>query len=395
MRMTINNFVILLSALPISIVGCVVITDNLGDQSFSQTIQSTKTLNPSQSPYPTITLTPSLTLNPEGATRKALFESMMTTQEYWRNTELPSTLEAKGVQCKEGFQIELYMDILRTSNNDWTLFTCSTSPSNGALQWAPGVVDFGTRYTQIIKTDHSITWTIQHQEFDYSHIDRPDALLSPYRWSQDGKKLYLYPQYYPGSSGGIPASARLRYSLRDLYRINLETGIFEILLQRNQYSAVSLSPDDQFLVYSEKDSPNIIHVINMDNGKDRQIEINEEIFAAGAFAWTPDSTKVVFAIGYEKKTGYRLDDISDTTLVVLTIKNMHAQIILYKDSLLVYPKFCRNNEECWLDSNTLYLDSFLRDSLAIMNTVWSINIHTGQVSMVSTPTVEAQPSSTP
>ena len=94
----------------------------------------------------------------------------MQTQAAFFSTEA-TALAARNVKCKDGFSLEDYEDVIAASNDTWTLFTCSpVVPPNADLR-TPGLVDFGTRYTEIIKTDLSKTWIIPHSSFDYSAIN--------------------------------------------------------------------------------------------------------------------------------------------------------------------------------------------------------------------------------
>jgi len=339
--------------------------------SFTSLPNSTTLLNP------TFTLPP--TLLPSQATQTAVYPTFVLTakaQEHYMFTAVPATLEARNAKCKEGFVIEKYLDIIRYSNNTWTLFTCSPVPANRKDMWTPGVVDYGTRYTQLVKTDLSKIWTIQHDIFDYSIIDRPDALLAPYRWTGDGKFVYLHPASFPGGGGGTD-SRELKYDIDDLYRINLETGKFELVLARDQYSALELSPNAKLLAYSERDIPDIIHVKDMETGIDLQVKLNEEIIAAGGFVWNSESSKVVITIGYGKQIEDVYDDLSGTAILVLTPKGMYVQKILAKDVRIFIPYPCFDNSY-WSDQQTLCLYS-INNKLDSWNTFFTIDIKTGAV----------------
>jgi hypothetical protein len=332
----------------------------------------------------TSTVTPLPTFLPAEATGVAVHTreaGAVLTQENFMAVSIPATLEARNVKCKDGFVLEQGLYVIQASNDNWTLFTCSPLPKNKKDQWTPGVTDYGTRYTQITKTDLSQTWIIKHNTFDYSSIDRPDAMLSPYRWTADGKYLYLYPIYYPGGSG-FPESAFLYTQINSLYRINLENGAFEPVLQKGQFDAFKLSPDDQFLAYSEHARPDVIHVKAMENGNDLQVKLNEDIVAAGAFIWNAESTMVVFTIGYGKKSDDWQDDLSGISIFILTHKNMHAQKVLAKDFRLFTPYECSQNNY-WLDENTLCLYPIDPDSDR-WNKIFTFNVKNWN-SYISTP----------
>lgn len=329
------------------------------------------------------TVTPSATLSPAQETKGAVVVTvgaLEVTQLAYMFTSVPGTLAARNVNCKDGFVLELPLDILPDSNDQWTLFTCSPIARNAADQWTPGVVDFGTRYTQLTKNDLSQTWIIQHKTFDYSIINRPDALLVPYRWTTDGKYLFLFPESYPGASG-FPLSAFLYTNINSLYRINLETGYFELVLRSDQFDALALSPDDRLLAYSERDKPNIIHIRNMASGDDLRVELHENIIASGAFIWNSDSTQVVFTVGYHKKSEDWQDDLSSTSIFVLTLQNKHVEKVLAKDPRIFVPYDCSDDHTVWLDKNTICLYS-VNSELDSWNKFFAFNIKTGTVTFL-------------
>lgn len=358
---------------------------NCSSQSLvSQTPTLTAKPSFTYSPNPTATInstfTPFPTFSPAQETETAIHASVveaMQTHEYFMNTSNPATLEARNVKCKDGFGLELGLDVVRMSNDEWTVFTCSPRPKNRNEYWTPGVVNFGTRYTQIIKTDLSKTWIIQHNTFDYSVIDRPDAFLSPLRWTADGKYLYLSPQYYPGGSGGYTTNM-FRTGRNDIYRINLETGEFKLVLPKTEFDALSMSPNDQYLIYSHWDKPETIYIKNVENDETSQIKLLEDIIASGLFIWNSESTRVTFVTAHGIKKPSSGDDTSSTSIFVLTLRNMHVQKILSKDPRIFIVSDGCNDNNVWLDENTICLYS-LNDEFESWNSYFTLNIKTGVV----------------
>ncbi len=343
-----------------------------------------------QAAIPTLTFTPILTQTPTQIptatltlTSKQIFYGtadafFITAQAEMVSTRTSgeATLQARNIQCKDGFGVEQHSEVLRASSDTWTIFTCSPSSPNGDDAWTPGVVDYGTRYTQIIKNDLSKIWTIQHNIFDYSIIDRPMALMTPYWWTADGKYLYFYPRYYPGGSG-FPQSSFLYTLINDLYSVNLETGEFKLFLKTEDFGALAFSPNDKFLAYSELDEPDAIHIRNLDNGNDLQVKLNENIIASGAFVWNLDSTKVIFSTGYEKQNKDGPGNLSSTSIYVLTLQNMQIQKVLAKDPRIFQPHECSENI-IWLDEKTMCLYS-INQELESWNKFFTFNIQTGEV----------------
>ena len=335
------------------------------------------------SPTITLTPTPSATFSPAQITETAIRAQLIKvnqTHQHYMNIEVPATLEARNAKCKDGFVMEMYLDVIWLSNDQWTLFTCSPKAEDRGKRWTPGVVDFGKRYTQIIKTDLSTTWTIQHDTFDYSKIDRPNALMMPFLWTADGRYLYLYLNYYPDPDGG-PQSEFFRSYINDLYRLNLETGEFKLFLKSNQFSALAFSPNDQVIAYSGQDEPDVIHIRNMETETDLQVKLNEDIVASGAFTWNSESTKVVFFVGYGKQEegDDPQADLSGTAIFILTPQNMHVQKILAKDPRTFIPiSYNCSDNGVWIEDDTICLYS-INNELESWNNIFTLNINTGVV----------------
>jgi hypothetical protein len=342
-------------------------------QSFvTQTPSLVTKSTPTNLPSGTATLNfkpaPSVTLSPADAT-----------EVYFRFTAVPATIEARGAKCKEGFALERSLYILDYSTNQWTVFTCSPIPANRKDMWTPGFVDFGTRYTQLIKTDFSQTWTIQHNEFNYSVINRPDAMLIPKRWTFDGNDVYLAPKRYPGRD--YFNAYGYFYDDEELLRLNLNSGKLETILPYAEggYS-YSLSPNDQFLAYSLLSEKKIVHIKNMDTGVEQRIELNGDYALTGMFAWSPDGTRLYFASALN---GWD-DGIISTSLFGLTIKDKHLQAILNRDSRFIVPSPRWENKKAiyWTNENYLYIDSL--NSTEFFNSL-ALDVQSGKVIVLATP----------
>ena len=129
----------------------------------------------------------------------------------------------------------------------------------------------------------------------------------------------------------------------------------------------------------------------MESDKDLQVKLNTEIVVSGSFVWNPEGTKVVFAVAYGKKSDERRDDISSTSIFVLTPRCMHAQMILAEDTRLLIPWSCE--DKIWLDANTIYLRA-LSDKFAEGENIFTIDIQSGSVKKFSTPAPEFNATST-
>jgi hypothetical protein len=336
---------------------------------------------------PTLTVTPSPKLSRAQVTQtaweatyivlKPTFIEYDKTQNYLRNTAYPATLEARNVHCKDGFVVvEWPIDILIDSNDQWTLYTCSPTQKNTNNNLTPEIVDYGTRYTQITKTDLSVNWIIPHSSF----INHPDSRMHPILWTGDGKYLYMYPGTRFAGGDGAPMSGFLNSYINSMYRVNLITGEISLILDSDQFGDYVFSPDEQSLVYSERQYPAMIHLRDLESSNDQKVDLGENIYAAGSFLWNSEGTKVVFFVGYEKQSDDWQDDLSATAIYVLTPKTMHAQKILAKDLRIFNPIWCSTDDynNYWLDIKTICLSS-MNEELENSKTIYSINIETGAI----------------
>ena len=339
---------------------------------------------------------PSSTLSLTKVVQATSHAQAASTEAYYRFTAIPATIEARKAKCKDGFVLEQALYVLDVSTDEWTLFTCSPQPPNAKDRWTPGIVDFGTRYTQIIKTDFSRTWTIQHNLFDYSSINRPDAMLAPRRWTADGNYVYLVPIYYPGKSGGNQGI--YFYDSNELYRLNLNSGDFEIVLPHTQWGySYSLSPDDQYLAYSslneKSDEKQIVHIRNMYTGAEQAIKLNGNYTLTGAFAWEKDSAKLFFASalsGWENEKG------GAASLFMLTLKNMYLQTVLRNDNrfLVPLPQRKDGNLNYWTNENYLYIASLNYETVEYFSDL-ALDVQSGNVIVLATPNPTLIGSATP
>lgn len=290
-------------------------------------------------------------------------------------------IEKRGVSCENGYQLEAWREILLIPNDDWTVFTCTAfdlaQPSNA---------DYGFRYTKVVKTDLSQSWIVSHKDLVWSKMH--NGYLSTYRWSQDKRYLYLVPHI--SGIDGFPISAYF-WDASNLYRLHLESGNFETIL--NDVRSFSLSPNDQLVISTESDKPSIIHLTNLSDAKSQQTRLGDEVAITGIFVWNFDSTRVVFASGYENDTGAAFDDLSATSIFLLTIKNLHLQTLLQKDSRLLVPSLEFPRVGYWIDANTISLTSLKHDD-EFSNDI-SLNIQTGEIRNLVIPTVELEMIATP
>ncbi len=354
----------------------IIVVLSFGKNVFRQNVASLFTVKTPTTtlPDPLITKTPvrkpTWTLSPKDATQEVFFltqallrrtqiASKKQTEEYIATIDVPATRAVRGISCKPGYKIELESELLYHSNDQWTIYTCSPTTGDKFKDVEEGILDFGTRYTQIVKTDLKKTWTIPHNTFDYSRINRFDALLQSYRWTANGKYVYLYPMYYPGSDG-FKDSFFMGTEIRDLFRLNLQTGEFEPVLGYKTFKDFEISPDDRWLIYSEIERPGALNIRDLNTGNEKEVALGDKILAAGAFTWTRDSSSVVIFTGYEKTGGEWDEDLSATEIKILDLRALKVKELVPKDERLLTPCFPYKSDS-WYGPRSLCLYSISQD----------------------------------
>jgi len=290
-----------------------------------------------------------------------------------------ATLEARHVECPGGYRLELPTLVDEMSSAAWTIFTCSPEPQDSSTRWTPGAVDYGLRFTEIIRTDGSTNWKIMHSQFAWSN--RPDAMLSTYRWSQDGQYLYAKPAVYPSGDGYLPRDLFTDGSA--LYQVDLKSGhLAAVLPYTGRLYGYSLSPNDGLLAYSVPDEHRVVHIMDVASGLEMSVHVGEEYDIVGAFAWTEDSTNIFFAAGLQGWEDYE----SGTSIFRLNVKTKHLQTFRVNDPRMFvpYPTWDGRAIRVWASPNLLFVRSLVEGSKEYYEE-WAMNIETGAMYQLSTP----------
>lgn len=317
--------------------------------------------------------TPKATYSPTINPIRETVESQLATS--W--APVYATFIARNIMCDDGYELELPDRVIFMSNETWSIFTCSPKADHYKDSITPGVVDFGKRYTKLVKTDFSQNWIISHKDFSWS--GRPHALLYSLLWTQDGKYVYLIPAHYP-SGDGFDARDYF-WDGKALYRFNLSSGdLLSILPYANRVYAYSLSPNEEYLVYSTPEKKGIVHIQNMNNGIEQQVEIEGNYVLTGAFVWNYDSTQLFFASALE---GWD-EGKSGISIFRLSMKNMHLQAVLYNDNRLLVPYPNWESSKYWTDENMLNVMSLHYMSADYLSEL-TLNIETGKIIVLATP----------
>jgi hypothetical protein len=275
-----------------------------------------------------------------------------------------------GAICREGYFLEDQIQQLLWVGlrGPWAVFTCT-----------PETLDYSQRYTAFVRTDISATWVGGHEGFDWS--DRPGALLTPTFWTPDGKFVYLIPETIPGGSGFDPLDGFL--DARALYRLDLTDGEFAVVLPDTQGAyACSISPNGRYLAFTDSAQPTMVHI--HDTSLDEQIAVDlvHRFERVGAYAWSIDSTYVVFAAALP---GWA-EGQSGVSLLILDVGSLEPSVLLPPDNRLLVPVApCSwGPNDCWIDDRTLALWSLHYPSEEFY-VDWSVDVTSGATLPLSTP----------
>lgn len=298
---------------------------------------------------------------------------------------ISATLDPRGAKCDEGLRIEVPEVVDRMSNEDWSAFTCSPYEDVRARTGTPEEIDYSKRYTEILSTDFSTKWRIYHDIFPWSN--RFGTYLSATLWSQNGNYVFLIPAAIMSGCGMSPAGHFMNTT--PLYRLDLRSGEFEIILAEPNIYAYGISPDGNYLAYSIRDEKKIIHIRALQTGEEKQITLERDYVLTGAFVWHANNREVVFASALNGWKEYT----RGFSLFVLDTSDMHLKTYLYDDDRLLIPSpYWSDEEPRWLDENTVRLIS-LNEEADYYWDEFTLNIRSWQINALPTPT--RYPSITP
>jgi len=296
---------------------------------------------------------------------------LATSYAWW--TQVASTGRARGAVCRDGYFLEYEIDQLWRAG-PWTVFTCT-----------PESFDYSKRYTAAVSMDLSTSWTISHEGFDWS--DRPGALLTPSFWTPDGIFVYLIPETIPAASGFDPLDGFL--DVRALYRLDLTNGSFTIVLPETQTRyACSLSPSGRYLAFTDPAEPASVHIRDMPLNDQITVDLGDEFERAGAYAWSLDSTYVIFAAALP---GWR-EGQSGVSLFTLDVGSVEPSILASPDNRLLIPVSSCSwaSDDCWIDDRTLALQS-LRYPSEEFWVEWAVDVTSGTMLALATRSPPADP----
>lgn len=161
-----------------------------------------------------------------------------------------------------------------------------------------------SRTFQVIDKNGGVLWSITYDLNKFNVGDYNSTLVEawykPFYWSKDGK--FLYYTCFHGQE--IDTSGKFwGNEFIDgcgVFQLNLESGetidILPEIHPGNGYYAFSISPDENYLVYTYQNvSPVQIKLLDINTSKERVLlTAGEDILETGRYGWSPQGDKLTF-----------------------------------------------------------------------------------------------------
>ncbi len=173
-----------------------------------------------------------------------------------------------------------------------------------------------------------------------------------------------------------------------LYRLDLSSGKLVALLpaidDNDYYFASSISPNFHYLFYATSREPNTVFIRNLVTGAHNTFQLENRIVITGGARWSPDGKYLVFAAGVRGWDHGK----AGISIYRLNLRTMDLQPLLVNDKRRLVPWFEAGSSQEWLAPSVLSLASLQTDQGILTDSTdqWSMNVDTGQVILLATPT---------
>jgi len=220
-------------------------------------------------------------------------------------------------------------------------------------------------YTKVTRFDTTRDWHIPAIDNGADENGEPfnSTYYKFYRWSADGKHVYLS-QY-----SCCIDSPELRFVEGfGLYRFNLQTGLFDAEYDNNSYL---LSPSEKYIAFAEKKNAFVVYVRNMQSLEQDVLSLKGNYTNVGIFSWSPREEFLVFVAGegdwYEGAAG-------GFSVFSYDINTRQLKLLIDNDPRFLFPAGSDRVQNAWLDEKTVILAQSFNDQK-----YWTLNVRTGEL----------------
>jgi hypothetical protein len=375
------------------------------------TPQPTTAKSPWATPFPTLQFTPTRRITPSPSSTHhptpypypTLIAALPTEDDgdylsSLPNMKLDELMQSRGLSCPSEYSLLDTESIFIPVDIEWLVFTCKWNQFNPQHSDPNSAGKFGLGFTQITNKQNTKTWNINFSRFQWSQ--QMGRGLIPYLWSKDGKGVFLVPATMgdiDGSGTDIDNYNTGLYYL-DLRQGDLKTNLPGLLLTdpssdpeigsfSNHY-IFFISPNEKYIAYLLPDIHNILHILNLTTGGDRDVDLRKDFSYVFDFFWNTDSSAIYFSAKPNQVTSTESPQSPTVdytnSIVSISVPDLKITTVLDADpnGWTTYPygwngddsDFWYNSEYIWL--RNIYEGTFLYGQPAVLN------IHTGQIYLI-------------
>lgn len=235
-------------------------------------------------------------------------------------------------------------------------------------QWFVVTCEFNG-HTRVARFDGTQEWLIPSIDNGVADNGEPfnRTYYKFYRWSVDGKHVYLS-QYTCCIDGiGLVFIEAFR-----LYRFNIETGAFDAEYNHTRFA---LSHDERYYAYSEGGPPYRVIIRDLNTLEQRVFSFKEKYQDVGMFKWSPDGKNLIFVAGLE---GWA-DGIAGFSIFAYNLETRQLKLLIDQDLRQLNPLDEYGVDDIWLDHETIFLGELFGKNY------WTLNVRTGELTPYTLP----------
>lgn len=182
---------------------------------------------------------------------------------------------------------------------------------------------------EVIDKNEKILWSITYDVHKFDDYGLYEAWYKPFYWSKDERSLYYTCFHGQEIDGSGKFWGNEFIDGCGVFRLDLETGETTDILPEihpgNGYYAFSISPDENYLVYTYQNvSPVQIKLLDLNTNKERVLlTANEDILETGGYGWSPQGDKIVFMILKMLEDEKRIYSI-----LILDLKSLETRLLV-------------------------------------------------------------------
>ncbi len=220
-------------------------------------------------------------------------------------------------------------------------------------------------YTKIARFDGSREWHVPAIDNGFTESGEPlsKTYYKFYRWSVDGKHVYLKKYFCC-----IDGPSLIFNEAFGLYRFDLEMGVLDA---EYNYTRFALSPDEQYYAFAEGGRPYRVIVRDLHTQDQMTFPLKEKYEDVGMFKWSPDGKNLIFVAALEgwidesMKAGF--------SIFSYNLESRQFKILIDNDLRQLMPANPYDVKNLWINSETIVLEKHYGDGY------WTLNVRTGEL----------------